>query len=174
LAVAICVGTTCGAHAEESRSSGLKAAVLYNFAHFVQWPAKAFPTRTSPIVIGIFGEDPFGPMLDGLVARESVEDRKLVVVRTRDFEEACRCHILFICASERGRTAELFTKLKNKPALTVADYDGFVRSGGMVLMHEFVGERIQVRVHLNAIHAANLALSGKLLRVVEVISPDQD
>lgn len=165
---------TASARAEESRSSGLKAAVLYNFAHFVEWPSAAFPNRTSPIVIGIFGDDPFGPTLDGLVARERVNDRKLVVIRTRDLEQACRCHMLFVSESERSHAPELFTKLQNKPVLTVADYDGFVRSGGMVLMHEYVGERIQVRVHLAAIHAAHLNLSGKLLRVAEVITPEQD
>jgi hypothetical protein len=160
--------------AAEPRGNPLKAAILYNFVHFVEWPKTAFADRKAPIVIGIFGEDPFGSMLDGLVSRETVGDRKLVVVRTRDPEAATHCHIVFVSSCERDRTQDLFTKLKNKPVLTVAEYDGFVRSGGMIVMHEFVGERIQLRVHLAAIHAVGLALSGKLLRVAEVITPEQD
>ena len=160
--------------ADETRSSALKAAILYNFVHFVQWPEGSFADAKAPLVIGIFGDDPFGKTLDALVARERFENHPLVVERYHEFAPTVRSHILFVSVSERGRIKDLFATLKGRPVLTVSDFDGFIRSGGMVLMHEFIGERIQVRVNLTEIRSSRLTLSGKLLRVAESITPEQD
>ena len=156
------------------RSTALKAAVLYNFVHFTEWPEGSFADARAPLVIGIFGEDPFGKTLDALVARERFGTHPLTVQRYHDFASASQAHILFVSAGERAHAKELLAKLKGKPILTVSDFDGFIRCGGMVLMHEFVGERIQIRVNLTEIRSARLTLSGKLLRVAESITPEQD
>lgn len=159
---------------DAARSAALKAAVLYNFVHFTEWPEGSFADARAPLVIGIFGEDPFGKTLDALVARERFGSHPLTVERYHDFAAVRRAHILFVSVSERERAKELLAGIKGKPILTVSDFDGFIRCGGMVLMHEFVGERIQIRVNLAEIRSARLTLSGKLLRVAESITPEQD
>jgi hypothetical protein len=159
---------------DSSRNTALKAAVLYNFVHFTEWPEGSFADARAPLVIGIFGEDPFGKTLDALVARERFGSHPLTVERYHDFAAVSHAHILFFSVSERERAKELLAGIKGKPILTVSDFDGFIRCGGMVLMHEFVGERIQIRVNLAEIRSARLTLSGKLLRVAESITPEQD
>src|SRR2546425_7693406 len=81
----------------------LKAAFLFNFARFVEWPAEAFADATSPFTIGILGDDPFGKSLDAIVASETVRDRPLLVRRYRSVEQVDTCHILFVSSSEAGQ-----------------------------------------------------------------------
>jgi hypothetical protein len=160
--------------AEASSHRDLKAAILYNFAHFVDWPESAFSSAVAPFVIGIIGQDPFGPNLDALAKREKKGDHQLVIERYESVEAIGPCHILFVSSSEQARLAEILAHLEKRPVLTVAEYDGFIGGGGLVWMNDIVGERIQIQVNLKAIQSRGLLLSAKLLRVVEVVSTDED
>src|SRR5688500_2932564 len=82
--------------AETRAEYQLKAVFLFNFAQFVEWPPEAFPENQSPLVIGVLGEDPFGPYLDQIVSGENANNRPLAVQRYRQVEEIKTCHILFI------------------------------------------------------------------------------
>src|SRR4051812_23846492 len=79
LALLFWVAAAAGLHAQVSNEYDLKAVLLYNFTQFVDWPATAFATPEAPLVIGILGRDPFGPVLDELVAQENVGHRRIVV-----------------------------------------------------------------------------------------------
>ena len=85
----------------------IKAAYLYHFAMFVDWPADAFASRNSPIVIGIVGNDPFGPAIDDTVRDKRIDGRPLVVKRLDWAQDLRQCHILFVADGEpdRGRRA---------------------------------------------------------------------
>jgi len=146
----------------------LKAAFLFNFAQFVEWPADAAPDSTAPVVIGVLGDDPFGPVLDETVRGERVGSRGFEVRRFRTAGEVTRCDILFISRSEAGRMGDILAALDHRPVLTVSDADDFDRQGGMI---RFVTEhsRIRLRVNLDATAAAGLTLSSKLLRLAEVV-----
>src|ERR1044071_4339823 len=74
----------------------LKAAFLFNFLQFVEWPADAFASADSPIVLGVLGEDPFGELLDQLVQDAAVSGRRIVVRRYQRSDEIDVCHLLFI------------------------------------------------------------------------------
>jgi hypothetical protein len=82
-----------------TREYDLKAAFLFNFAQFVEWPPEAFPDAGAPFVIGILGEDPFGKSLDEIVTNETVRNRKIVVRRYRNVQEISTSHILYIGGS---------------------------------------------------------------------------
>src|SRR5947209_667643 len=90
-----------------SREYQLKAAFLYNFTQFTEWPTNAFATSASPIVVGVLGTDPFGEFLDQTVRGEVVHGRPLVVERYRKVEEIKTCHILFISQSETRRLEDI-------------------------------------------------------------------
>ena len=77
----------------------VKAAFLFNFTQFVDWPATAFPAAASPIRIGVLGDDPFGEILEQTVRDETVKSRKIVIVRSRRVEDLTNCHVLFIAKS---------------------------------------------------------------------------
>ena len=142
-----------------------KAFFLFNFAHFVTWPSQE--SSHAPLVIGILGDDPFGSYLDETVRGEKVLNRPLAIQRFRRSTEPRNCNILFISQSERDRAAQIISNLKGRSVLTVSDMEGFADIGGMI---QFFSEqnRIRVRINLEAVKAANMKVSSKLLSVAEV------
>jgi len=159
--------------AQTTKEYEVKAAFLNDFAQFVEWPTDAFVDVQSPIVIGILGNDPFGDSLAEIVRDENVDNRPLVIERYKRVQDIKACQILFISQSEKNRLEEILASLKNRSILTVGDFDGFAKRGGMI---RFVTEKnkIRFRINVEAAKAANLTISSKLLRLVEIITPGKD
>ena len=145
----------------------VKAVFLFNFAQFVDWPAKAFPEPQAPMIIGVLGNDPFGAYLDETVRGEKVNGRPLVVQRYRRVGEIKNCHVLFISQSEADRLEQILTSLKGRNILTVGDTDDFTARGGMIRLFNDKN-KIRMGINLETVRAANLTISAKLLRVAEL------
>jgi hypothetical protein len=147
----------------------LKAVFLFNFAQFVEWPATAFADPEAPLIIGVLGQDPFGPQLDEVVRDEVVRGRKLQVQRYQRAEAATDCHILFISHSESRNLEQILAALRGRSILTVSDAAGFALRGVMI---RFIPEksRIRLRVNLDAAKSAGLLISSKLLRPAEIVT----
>jgi hypothetical protein len=148
----------------------LKAVFLFQFAHFVEWPARSFQDAHSPITIGVLGDDPFGGGLDEIVSNEAVGGRKLIVRRYRTVDEIDDCHVLFICPSESSRMAAILTRLKGRHLLTVGDTKDFVAQDGVVGF-TVARNRLKLRINLAAADSAKLMISSKLLRQAEIVRP---
>ncbi|HZR20379.1 MAG TPA: YfiR family protein [Verrucomicrobiae bacterium] len=146
----------------------LKAAFLYNFTKFVDWPPKAFLVPDAPIVIGIVGDDPFGNEIDDLVRGEVVRDHALIVKRIPPDGDLRSCHVLFISRSEKERLPALLSQLKESPVLTVSDMDRFGEQGGII---NLVLENKAVKIEINptAAERAGLQVSAKLLRLARLV-----
>lgn len=157
-----------GAAAESPSEYQVKAVFLYNFAQFVEWPPEAFADERAPLVIGVLGQDPFGPDLDAALRGETAANRPLVVRRFANVAEIDVCHILFISGSEWPHIDEVLSALRGRSILTVGDTEGFARRGGMI---RFVTERnrIRLRISLDAATRAKLTISSKLLRLAEIV-----
>ena len=149
----------------------LKAAFLFNFAQFVEWPVESFAKPTTPIVIGVLGDDPFGQSLDEIVAGETVRDRPLVIQRYRSVDQIEACQILFISASEAGRLDQIVKELGHRSTLTVGETAGFAKRSG-IIEFALVQRRLRLRINLVAATSAHLTVSSKLLRQAEVVNPD--
>src|SRR5262245_28869896 len=80
----------------------VKAAFLYNFAKFVEWPPDAFKSAGDSFVIGILGDDPFGSGLEQNFSGKMVQDKKLVFKRLANVDEAVKCPVVYISGSEEG------------------------------------------------------------------------
>jgi hypothetical protein len=152
--------------AQGSREYDIKAAFIYNFITFTEWPASAFHSAESPYVIGVAGEDPFGSALDMIVNGERIKGRPLVVRRFRRVDDAHNCHILFISSSELRRLPDLLRRLRGLPVLTVSDLPGFTAAGGGI---GFVSTaKIGLTINPSAIRAGQLTISSKLLRLAQL------
>lgn len=140
----------------------LKAAFLYNFAKFVDWPPAAFADDKSPFVIGVLGASPFGNTLEQTVAGKKLNDRTIVVQAFHAVTEVTNCHILFICNSEEKNLTETLGKLNGRMILTVGETDRFIEAGGMV---NFTREASKIRFQINneVAKTARLKISSKLL-----------
>lgn len=165
-----CLLAVAHADAQQPRVSDreVKAVFLFNFAQFVEWPATAFATAQSPIVIGVLGEDPFSRTLDEVIKGEVVKNRALVVERFQRVEDIAACHILFVSASETQRYERILATLRGKATLTVGETEGFATRGGMV---RFVSQRnrIGLQVNVGAAKAAGLTISSNLLRPATIV-----
>ena len=150
-----------------SREYELKAAYLYNFVKFVEWPPDALPESSSTIQICVLGEDPFGSNL-AAISDKIAGGRKLTIRRVARPEGMPACNVLFISASERKRIREVVSALGNSSVLTVGDMDSFAEQGGMI---NFFNERNHVRFEINVAAAdrARLKLDSRLLNLARVI-----
>jgi len=146
----------------------VKAAFLYNFAKFVEWPPSSFSDASAPLRICVFGQDPFGQELRDITSAKNINGRKLQVDQVVDLRLARTCHILFIPSSEKAQLTRIFESLRGTDALTVGDAKGFVQQGGMI---NFVLEnnRVQFEVNRKAAEQAGLKISSKLLSVAKVV-----
>jgi len=151
------------------REYQIKAVFLFNFTQFVEWPASAFPSEETPLVIGILGEDPFNAYLDEVISNEKVNNHPLIIRRFKNTEQVQACHILFISKSHVDKMARIKAILKDKNTLTVSDGSNFIKEGGMVRFIT-VNKKIQFQINPEAVKAANLTISSKLLRLAEIVS----
>jgi hypothetical protein len=145
----------------------IKAAYIYNFAMFVEWPSDAFRRESSPIVIGILGADPLGAAIDQTVRDKRIDKRPLVVKRLQWGQEFVDCHILFITSSETPRFGEVVQHVRNLPILLVTESPGLAARGAII---NFIVEHNRVRCEINvdAAKRAHLSISSKLLGLAKV------
>jgi len=146
----------------------VKAAFLYNFAKFVEWPASGFSDASAPLRICVFGKDPFGQELRDIASEKNINGRRLQIDQLDDLQLARTCHILFISSSEKAQLTRIFESLRGTDVLTVGDTNGFVEHGGMI---NFVLEnnRVQFEVNRKAAEQAGLKISSKLLGVAKLV-----
>ena len=159
-----------GTHAQSPAAGEyqVKAAFLFNFAKFVEWPPSSFSDASAPLRICVLGRDPFGEELRNITKEKIVNGRKLEVTQVLDLQVARTCHILFIASSETARLKQIFESLRGTDALTVGDTKGFIEQGGMI---NFVLEnsRVQFEVNRKAAEQGGLKISSKLLSVARLV-----
>lgn len=157
--------TLSNLQAQKASEYQVKAAFLFNFSKFLEWPPEALGAPNEPFVVGVIGNDPFGNNLDEIITGESINDHPMIVKRFKTTEEIDKCHILFI--NTPGKTSEVLDTLKGKSILTVGNDQDFNRHGGII---RFYTEKDMIRLQINigAARAANLNVSSKLLRIAKI------
>jgi hypothetical protein len=140
----------------------LKAAFLVNFGKFIEWPEPAFGGGTSPFVIGVVGDDPFGEDLDAAIKGKVIGAHPIVARRIDSDDDMGDFEVVFIGASEKLHIAEILRRLESSFAVTVSDIDRFCDAGGIIA---FVvdNNRIRFEVNIDAARKRNLKISSKLL-----------
>jgi len=144
----------------------LKAAFLYHFAKFVEWPAETFPKPDSPFVIGIIGASPFDDALGRMVTDKTINGHPFAIRQLKNLSEIKNCHILFISSSERKRIAEILRASRGNHVLTISEIEQFLPAGGMI---QLFMESNKVRFAINETTAkeAGLRVSSKLLNLAK-------
>lgn len=150
----------------------VKAAYLYNFGRFVEWPDENTPDKKEVFEICVLGADPFGPTLDAALARETIDGKSVTAKRIAKPQDVDSCRIVFISSSEEGHLKEVLTALDKSSVLTVSDIPRFSERGGMI---GFVldGDRVRFDVNLASAQDARLTLSSELLKVASNVRKDR-
>jgi len=143
----------------------VKAAFLYNFAKFVEWPGGP-PGKT--IVIGILGNDPFGAVLDFTFEDKVIAGKRFEIRRFQRIDQLQVCHVLFISDSEQKNFGRILEAVRGMPVLTVSDARDFVSAGGVI---ELVLEDSKIRFDINLSEAKNsgLRISAQLLQLARKV-----
>jgi hypothetical protein len=147
----------------------VKAAFLFNFAKFVEWPSGA-STDSGPLVLGVMGSDRIADALSQTVKDKTAGGRTLTARRVSDSDDLARLHVLFVGVSEKSRLADVMKRVDDSSVLTVSDVDGFCQLGGMIrLMLE--KNRVRFEINLEAAEHSGLKVSSKLLTLARTVYP---
>ena len=148
----------------------VKAAYLYNFAKFVEWPAEAFSSDAAPIQLAVYGDEEFGIKLKSLLADKKAHGRSFEVKNVSSPQEAKNFHMVFISGPENRRTSQILEATRKSPVLTVGEGEPFLDAGGMISL---VLEDAQLKFEVNpeAAQKVKLEISSKALRLAKKRSP---
>jgi hypothetical protein len=151
----------------------LKAAFLFNFTQFVEWPGSSFATDDAPWVIGVLGENPFNTYLEEIVSGEKINGHRVTVNYYKNTDEIKSCHILYINLPDAKKQELALAGLEKRNILTVSDFPSFPQYGGMIRLFTR-DNKIKIQVNLEASKAANLVISSKLLKLAEIFTPGKN
>jgi hypothetical protein len=166
LAMLVC-GPNVSAESKQYQEYLIKAAFLYNFTKFVDWPSESFQNGTAPFKLYILGDDPFGEALD-TIRDKTVKGRRLVVKHVKRMEEIEGAHLLFISASEKGRVNQILQSLRKTPVLTISETERFGQMGGII---NFITVENKVQFEINSEQAQQnkLKISSQLLKLARIV-----
>lgn len=148
----------------------VKAAYLYKFASYVEWPEGAFSHSDSPIVIGVIGADAVADELEHIVAGHTVNGRNIIARKIKHGEPLTGLHMLFIGNLEKAHLLEIFSEAKNKPLLTITESEGAHALGSMI---NFVvtDDRLRFEVALAPVGVGGLKISARMLTAAYKVTP---
>ena len=167
LSVGLCLSSFSYAQLPEEDEYKIKAAFLFNISKFVDWPSDTFSNESAPIVIGILGEDPFGDFLS-FVEGKTIKGRRVVVKYFNISQDVMRCHVLFICQSEKNKVSNYFPELNVNGMLTIGDMERFAQNGGMINLIK-LDDKIHFEINVDAAENSGLVISSKLLNLARII-----
>ena len=142
----------------------VKAAYIYYFAKFVNWPNDSFPSPNAPIRIGVLGDDQFGSLLETVVKDKTIQEHPISIRLLKWPVDFRSCHMIYISASELKRAKQITEDLRGHAVLTVTEADA--GSQAKAIMNLFVeGGKVQFEIDVAGAERAHLQISSKLLRL---------
>jgi len=150
----------------------VKAAFVFNFAKFIEWPAQAFQTPKDPVAVCVLGHNPFGNALEEVIHGKSIEGRSLLYRQVSDAESANTCQILFVALSECKRFRTMHGNLKPLGILSVGEAEGFANDGGVINFKLEEG-RVRFEINLDAAERQQLHISSKLLSLAQIVKTEK-
>lgn len=146
----------------------VKAAFLYNFAQFVDWPPSDFESQKDPIVLCVYGKDPFGSVLDDTVRGKTIGSHSFVVRRPGNLKGLAGCYIAFVTDVSTNQLKDVLSTLDGSKVLSVGDDSHFAEQGGDI---QFVIDHDHVRflINIDSVNRANFRMSSRLLALAKII-----
>lgn len=150
----------------------VKAAFLYNFTKFVEWPPDAFRTSKDPILVCVLGRNPFGSSLDDLIRGKFVEGRAFALRQVSDARDASVCQVLFVSSAAANHFRSILGRLKPAGILTIGEAEGFASRGG-IINFTLDGGHVRFEINLDAAEHAQLRISSKLLGLAQIVHTEK-
>jgi hypothetical protein len=157
-----------GALGQTADEYQVKAAYMYNFAKFVDWPVNTFDSQAQPIVFCVLGQTPLSGALEQALAGKVVDHRPLLFRQLTDSKQAGKCQVLFIGSPDRKPLRQILDEVRSFNLLTVGEVEGFTNQGGVIRFVLDAG-RVRLEFNLDAADDAKLRISSKLLSLGKTI-----
>jgi len=154
--------------AQSATTGEVKAAFLYNFARFTEWPSDAFKSDSSPFVIGIAGDEVLRHNVDIVIRGKFAGNRSLETRQVKDAIDMAGVHILYIGGRASSHVEDFVQVLNGGPVLTVGDGDQFSDKGGMINFL-IVGNRVRFEIKLDATEHSRLKVSSRVLTLARIL-----
>ncbi len=160
--LALIVFAGANARAQTADEYQVKAAYMYNFAKFVNWPVQTFDSPSQPIVFCVLGKTPLSQTLSDALSGKVVDQRPLVFHQLTDSKQANKCQVLFFGSPDKKPLRQTLDEVKSFNLLTVGEVQDFTKQGGVI---RFVLDdgRVRLEFNLDAADDAKLRISSKLL-----------
>ncbi len=146
----------------------VKAAFLYHFAQFVDWPPEVLGSDNRALTFCIVGQTASPGDLESMVEGKQIGPHPIKIIHLQDNENLRACHVLFLHTNDKKRIAFVLAALQNAPVLTVGESDNFVQLGGMI---GFCVQDNKIRFDINLLSAqrAGLKISSRLLLLAKSV-----
>lgn len=142
----------------------VKAAFLYNFVKFIEWP----PTHNdSEIILYVLGKDPFGSAFDS-IKQKRIKGKKLVVKRISSIRDLEDCSMLFISSSEEANIKDIIGAIDDLSILTIGDTKGYANRGVIINLY-LEKKKTRFEVNLDAVKNTDIVISSKLLGLAKIV-----
>jgi hypothetical protein len=152
----------------DSVETKIKAAFLYKFAGYIEWPKSAFERANAPLVFGVAGAEPVADELSAMVSGRTIEGRPIAVRKIAPGESTTGVQVLFVGKASGSRPAEMLAATKGKPILTVTDSDDGLAKGS-VINFVIVDNKVRFDVALGPAESGQIKLSARLLSVARKV-----
>lgn len=152
----------------EPTEQEVKAALIFNVARCVEWPATAFSSPSAPLVVAIIGQDAVSDALQQMLQQKFIGGHPLEVRLVHTADEARKCHVLYVASSEKGGADKLLQTLHGASTLTVSDINKFAERGGHINL-VLKDRHVRVLVNPTNVESSHLKVSSKLLSLAQIV-----
>ena len=169
-AVVATVLTLAPVRAQQSQAGehALKAAFLYNFTKFIDWPDSAFTGSTAPFQVCVLADEAFRRAVENILQGEEKRGHRFAVSVPQSTDNVRTCHLMYFGVEEGERWAARLPALRQTPVLTVGEGPRFLDRGGLIAFL-LVGDRVRFDIRKQGAEQAGLNVSAKLLRVARQV-----
>lgn len=164
-----CLPDRANVYAQEKKPTEyqVKAAFIYNFLQFIEYPLKPFKGPHSQLNLTILGENPFGAAFENYQG-ETIQGKKLSIRHAQSLHDFKDGHILFICPSEKSRVPQIVKQVADLGILTIGDTEGFARQGVMINFY-MEGNRVRFEINVDVARRAGFKISSHLLKLAKIV-----
>jgi hypothetical protein len=158
--------------AQSATAPALKAAFLYNFAKFAEWPADVL-APTQRLSLCVVGDDAVADAIEQVIRGRTVEDHVLSVQIVTPDGPLRSCHLLYVGGRDARRSSQILETLKGSAVFSVGESDKFAESGGVAQLI-LEQDRMRFAVNIASIQRARLHVSSKLLTLATIVKDAYD
>lgn len=145
----------------------VKAAFIYNFLKFIEWPDKVFTDNPFTMNLCIVGENPFGNAINSYQG-DKVSNRTIAIKKSESLQDIRNCHVVFISRSEKDRIQQIMKALRGSNILSIGDTDTFEKQG-VIINFSIVENKVRFNINVNAARQSGLRISSKLLKLSRAV-----